>query len=74
MTQEKYRILLVEDNPGDVRLISEYLNEANGPHFELVFAERLSEGIATLARNKIDLVLLDLNLPDCQGFETFKRM
>ena len=70
----KHTILLIEDNPGDARLLQEYLAEPSFADFELVFATSLREGMERLAAGGINLVLLDLTLPDCTGFETFKRV
>src|SRR3990172_7204351 len=67
------RILLVEDNPGDVRLLREGLTGRNGAPFELEVVDRLSAGLERLAKGRIDLVLLDLGLPDCRGLETLVR-
>jgi PAS domain S-box-containing protein len=68
---EELNILLVEDNPGDARLIREALISARGAQFHLQVVDRLSTGIERLAAGGIDLVLLDLSLPDSQGLETF---
>lgn len=66
------RVLLVEDNAGDARLIREILVEARPwPALELVHAERLSAGLSHLASDGVNVVLLDLGLPDSQGLETF---
>jgi signal transduction histidine kinase/DNA-binding response OmpR family regulator len=67
------RILLVEDNPGDVRLLQESLGEGDGAGFELEVVDRLSAGLERLAKGGIDLVLLDLGLSDCRGLETLVR-
>ena len=67
------RILLVEDNPGDVRLLREGLTGRNGAPFELEVVDRLSAGLERLAKGGIDLVLLDLGLPDCRGLDTLTR-
>src|SRR3989304_4037522 len=67
------RILLVEDNPGDVRLLRESLGEGDGAGFELEVVDRLSAGLERLAKGRIDLVLLDLGLSDCRGLETLVR-
>ncbi|TRZ68940.1 MAG: PAS domain S-box protein [Methanothrix sp.] len=66
-------ILLVEDNPGDVRLIWEMLQDS-GIAFEIVSSDRLSEGLEAIAKNEPDVILLDLGLPDSQGIETFHRV
>jgi PAS domain S-box-containing protein/putative nucleotidyltransferase with HDIG domain len=74
MPPQSQRILLVEDNPGDARLIVEYVQEDSARQFELVQVERLATGLEVLAQGDIDLVLLDLNLPDSQGFDTFTKL
>jgi PAS domain S-box-containing protein len=63
------RILLIEDNPGDARLLKETISEAGAGTFTLVHADRMSAGLDLLNRENIDLVLLDLSLPDCQGLD-----
>jgi serine phosphatase RsbU (regulator of sigma subunit) len=68
------KVLLIEDNRGDVRLIQEFLAEVSGLHFELESADRLSTGLARLAQPGIDIILLDLSLPDSRGLETFLRV
>lgn len=68
------RALLIEDNPGDARLIREMLAEVKGQAFDLKRAERLSAGLECLAEGGIDVVLLDLSLPDSHGLETFARV
>lgn len=68
------QILLVEDNPGDARLIQVMLAETGGRLFELTHADRLSAGLTCLAEEGFDLVLLDLSLPDSQGLDTFVQV
>jgi len=67
------RALLIEDNPGDARLIREMLRDAGGASaaVELALVDRLAPGLEQLAGQVTDVVLLDLTLPDSQGFETF---
>ena len=74
MRDNLFKVLLVEDNPGDVRLIGEMLAEVKGARFELQYAGRLSTGLERLAAGGIDVVLLDLSLPDSQGLDTFARV
>lgn len=69
--KEKFKILLIEDNPGDARLIQEMLNDTNTAQFELSHVERLHEGMEWLGNNVFDVLLLALGLPDSQGFKTF---
>jgi PAS domain S-box-containing protein len=72
---ETLRILLIEDNPGDARLVQEALLEKpTGVTFEFQVVGKLTDGLSKLAREPIDIVLLDLNLPDSFGFETFNRL
>jgi signal transduction histidine kinase/HPt (histidine-containing phosphotransfer) domain-containing protein len=63
-------VLLIEDNPGDARLIEEFLGEARVVQFSLECIDRLSIGLMRLAQGGIDVTLLDLNLPDSQGLDT----
>ena len=64
------RVLLIEDNPGDARLIGELLAEVPDHVFALYTAERLSEGLERLAHSSYAALLLDLHLPDAVGLET----
>ena len=64
------KVLLIEDSPGDARLIREFLAEARGAAFDVECADRLSAGLARLAEGGIDVVLLDLGLPDSRGLDT----
>ena len=66
------RILLVEDNPGDARLIEWYLAKPGSGDFHFSRAERLSDAIRELAASRFDLVLLDLSLPDSSGLDTVR--
>jgi PAS domain S-box-containing protein len=66
-------VLLVEDNPGDARLILELLGEVQAQAFDLERVDRLDDALARLAHAAVDVVLLDLGLPDSQGIDTFVR-
>lgn len=61
------RILLIEDNPGDARLIQEYLSDLKNIEYSFHHADRLQKGIEILENEFIDVVLLDLKLPDSEG-------
>jgi signal transduction histidine kinase len=66
-------LLIIEDNPGDARLLREML-DVNGTHqAELMFAETMGEAEKCLAERVIDLILLDLGLPDAGGLIAIKR-
>lgn len=71
---ETIKVLLIEDNPSDARLIELMFEKAGGGLFELEHAERLSQGLSRLARGGIGVVLADLSLPDSHGLGTFARL
>jgi len=64
-------ILLIEDNPGDARLIQKYLKVSSKYVEELIHANRLRKGFDVLESKPVDAILLDLNLPDSHGEKTF---
>ncbi len=74
MAENEIRVLLIEDNPGDAKLVSMMLAQAKGAAFQLETRDRLSAGLERLAQGGLDAVLLDLSLPDSHGFETFDRV
>ena len=74
MTGKPIKILLVEDNPGDARLIQEMVSEVDGAAFDLEHVDRLSTGLERLSVKDVDVVLLDLGLPDSSGFDTFTAL
>ena len=74
MTDQKpMNVLLIEDNAAETKLTCLGLAEARNCSFHVEVHERLEPALARLARGGVDIVLLDLNLPDSQGFETFER-
>jgi len=70
MSEKHLLVLLIEDNPADARLIRELLAEAKGAAFDLECADHLSAGLERLAKGGVNVVLLDLGLPDSQGLAT----
>ncbi len=74
MTDDRHSVLLIEDNPGDVRLIEEMLAEDPATPFRLSCVGRLAHGLEHLAAEQTRLVLLDLSLPDSHGLDTFTRV
>src|SRR3954469_23853562 len=74
------RVLLVEDSAADVDLIREALEDAaldpvlDGPALRLEQVDRLAAALERLKLGDIDIVLLDLSLPDSHGFDTFVRL
>ena len=67
-------LLIVEDNPADVLLIEEQLSEAPRNHYDIAVAETLAEAIERLKTSDIDVVLLDLSLPDSSGLDTVRTL
>jgi two-component system, sensor histidine kinase and response regulator len=74
MSSVPINVLLIEDNPGDARLLRELLQETGSSQFELVHADRFSEALTWLSQRRFDVVLLDLSLPDAHGLETISRL
>ena len=74
MLQETAKILLVEDNPPDVRSLERLLAVTLPGGSSLRHARTLQAGLEVLRTEEIDVVLLDLGLPDCQGFETLEAV
>lgn len=71
MINDHIRILLIEDNLALVRMITDMLTQAQGTVFFVDSAPRLADGLERLAGGGVDVVLLDLALPDSQGLDTF---
>jgi len=65
------RTLLIEDNPADARVLREVLAEVPEAGFELEWVDGLAEGLQKLSSGPVDLVLLDLYLPESRGLATF---
>ena len=71
-------ILLIEDNPDDVILLRAMLSdqvlvEDDMRPLELTLAESLTRGLETIDKQEIDIVLLDLGLPESYGTETLEK-
>jgi signal transduction histidine kinase len=70
MTDTPLKILVIEDNVGDYILVSEYLQEAFAKA-TILHVDTLQKGLQTLEENPVDVILLDLTLPDGMGIESF---
>ncbi len=68
------QILLVEDNPADVRLIQELLSRPSRVEFAIQVATRLRVAHIRLQQGGFDLILLDLELPDSSGLQTLEHV
>jgi diguanylate cyclase (GGDEF)-like protein/PAS domain S-box-containing protein len=78
-TNNMMRILMVEDNPAEAELFQEMLRAIPKPSFVIEHRNCLADGIAYLKDNEnkeegIDLILLDLHLPDGAGFPLFEQI
>ena len=65
---------MIEDNPADARLIEVMLAEANALSFEFSWVDNLADGMERIRSNSVDVVLLDLGLPESTGLETLERL
>jgi two-component system sensor histidine kinase UhpB len=72
MNLQPIKVLLIEDNKGDSALILEMLKKSETAQFELIHTQRLKSGLSLLEKEKFDLILLDLGLPDSEGLKSFK--
>ncbi len=74
MSNEQIKVLLIEDDPGDADLLQEMLCGGRTRSFDLVCTPRLSAGLERLDGRNVDVVLLDLLLPDSRGYDTFTKV
>ena len=74
MVSDSSTVLLIEDNLGDIVSIRTMISELSDGLFELKFAESLGEALKILEDENFDVVLMDLGLPDSQGFRTFTQV
>jgi two-component system, cell cycle sensor histidine kinase and response regulator CckA len=74
MIHHPIKILLIEDNPGDVLLLQETLSEITFVELELVHVERLANALKRLQSEEFDVILLDLLLPDSDGLDTLIKI
>ncbi len=72
--QAPIHVLLIEDNPGYRRLLQELLRDVASVRIQIEHADCLAQGLHLFRESHFDLVLLDLFLPDSQGFETFTQL
>lgn len=72
--KQALKVLMVEDLEADVRLFKEMMQVSDGPGLTLHRVAKVREAVEFLGREEIDLILLDLNLPDSRGIRTFERV
>jgi len=73
MAKKSIKVLLIEDNTFDARLVKDMLVEVKDTQFDLKYSNQLSIGLKNLQRGEFNIILLDLNLPDSYGLETLHR-
>ncbi len=73
-TVSSIRVLLIEDNRAEARLLREILKGSKIKQFEVCHVQRLKEGLAQVKQNFFDVVLLDLTLPDSEGLDSLTSM
>jgi diguanylate cyclase (GGDEF)-like protein/PAS domain S-box-containing protein len=74
MRQPYSRLLLIEDNPADAKLVREALTVSRFGSFRIEWAKSLSDGLEWLSRGQVEAVLADLLLPDSKGIETLDKI
>ena len=74
MEGENITVLLVEDNPGDARLVKEFVVTSSKGKIDLEHVEELGQALPLLVEVTYDVVLLDLSLPDAHGIEVVERV
>ncbi len=70
--KNKQKVLIVDDNNTNIKFIADVLKELD--YISLVFATNGYKAIEIVDDTKIDMILMDINMPDIDGFETVKRM
>ena len=73
MKEKTLQILLVEDNAGDARLLREVFSKEKPDSFDVTHLLRMSEAVIHLAKGGVDIILLDMGLPDGHGLDTVRR-
>src|SRR6202051_3656150 len=73
MKEKALNVLLVEDNAGDARLLREMFSKEEPGSFHLTHLLRMRDAETHLAKGEVDIVLLDMGLPDAHGIETVRR-
>lgn len=74
MNMKKIKVLLVEDNEADAKLVQRMLRQIQNQNFEVTTVNRLETAIMETHRCRHDVVLLDLGLPDSKGIPTFSTL
>jgi CheY-like chemotaxis protein len=68
------KVLVVDDNADYIELVRTILVQSQNPKFDILSAENLAEGLEKLVTDKVDVVLLDMTLPDSNGIDTLRKV
>jgi PAS domain S-box-containing protein len=72
--EQPIKVLLIEDSATDARLLRIFLGDSSRHSFDITHVERLDDGVQRISRERFDVILSDLLLPDSRGIETFERL
>ncbi|MBO9571107.1 MAG: response regulator [Chitinophagaceae bacterium] len=70
----KLKILIIEDNQEDLLIFNEFLRLSKLPIENIFHSFTLKEALGIIIKNRPDLIIMDLNLPDSNGIPTFNRI
>ncbi|MDD5226458.1 MAG: response regulator, partial [Candidatus Omnitrophica bacterium] len=71
MDKRTFKVLVIEDDPNYFILVNERLSHHVDPSFDLIRSKHMQSGLERLGEGDIDVVLLDLMLPDSEGLDSF---
>lgn len=74
MNAAEFRVLLIEDEPAFAVWLRSVLQPIKNPIFRLAHMDRLQKGIEFLKSHPVDVILLDLSLPESWGLETYNTL
>lgn len=74
MNNNKARVIIIEDNIEYASMLKTVLSKSEGLKYELISFTNLKDSLSELKNNDVDVVLLDLDLPDSSGLDTFNKV
>lgn len=74
MNNNKTRVIIIEDNIEYSSMLKTVLSKSEGLKYELISFTNLKDSLSELKNNDVDVVLLDLDLPDSSGLDTFNKV
>jgi len=74
MKSGNIKLLLIEDSPSDAQLLGALLKQVDALNFDITHAGDLASGLERVTQNSLDVVILDLGLPDSFGIETYEKL